>query len=80
MKGIVTTIIIWVACGIFNWNVYMADFCHTLLYYNKPRDHCGVCLFLAFTGPFSTLISPFWTNIYEHGFYYDPERYKRDRE
>jgi hypothetical protein len=69
MKKAIAFISVWMAFGVFNWNVAMADFCGELEW-TEPSDHYGICLFLAATGPFGTVTSVFVTNLFEHGFYH----------
>ena len=61
----IAIILIWAICGLHNWGFSMAMFNDID---GTPRNHYGICSFLAMTGPIGVLPILFSSNIYENGF------------
>jgi hypothetical protein len=67
MKKKIGIVVLWAACGVFNWGVTIGYFSGE--FPNIPhRSHYGIAAFTAAAGPVGTISSFFMSNLYQHGF------------
>ena len=68
MKFQIIIIAVLVACAIHNWGATLGYFTGQYKPHMVSRDHYYIAAVMATAGPFGTVLIPFTSNFYQHGF------------